>query len=693
MGGTRSGVWFELTTSAEGEPPFVVLDDSGRFSRVLLGRVCTGADDTLLDVAVKVQRDAYLVGSADDAMMTNDAVDDMWRRELDDHRKARSEHVVPLLDLTGGMDQSPPVLYCREQQAWFHPPSPQTGEPLRVCRDDGLLQDSGLRAYKRSLQRYLGGAPTPSGGPRVFYKRGSLDEERPRPDVTVRVGAELFADLAPVAHGEVAAQAWFPCATCGERDRCYPRGSADQTAGLAKQRLVPLSFYDFAFALMPAQQLAYDELCEVLGGRSWAEVKQRLADGSGKNRLALVAGLDRRLGSGRQWLARRDDGLALALEVLRAKLFALHDVASGMAAVHRACGRPHLGVEPRNLVARIADGGHATPARWGARVQMIDLGAARRFIPAHASRKDAPLRFVPDAARAYRAPSTRNAEGVAGFAQVRVEKVTAAQDGKQVALRALFAPDFKLGDYRPGDLVRVMLTADQWVWAEVVEIARATATLVANDPPAGADTLLAAQREFNSHVWIHKVFGPACDLYGFGLLLFRTLLANDDHPATRVEEVVARCAERLMTESDERDLSPVDCRAFLTRKMGEHDDLFLPAAVLFDRKDRARVEEGFPAGLWADLLAFGFRLMTTVPGFSLADSHEARNPHDPGLLAAQVQGELHDFAARVHAELFSGDARAREIEELCRGMLAQARDDMLGQSSDSTQEGHVPEVR
>ena len=87
MGGSRSGVWFGLTATDDGEPPFLVLDDTGRFSRVLHGGVRLGNEHTLLEVAVKMQRDAYQFSGAEHATLTNAAIDDMWQREVADYRR------------------------------------------------------------------------------------------------------------------------------------------------------------------------------------------------------------------------------------------------------------------------------------------------------------------------------------------------------------------------------------------------------------------------------------------------------------------------------------------------------------------------------------------------------------------------------------------------------------------------------
>jgi hypothetical protein len=676
VGGPRAGVWFELA-STDDDPPFVVLDDSGRFSRVLHGRVRMGASDTLLDVAVKMQRDAYQFGGAEYATLTNAAIDEMWRCERADQRRTPSACVAAALALTGS-GESGPVLYCRERKVYFHPPCPRTGVALRVCREDGVLQDCGLRPYGSSMHRYLwsGTGDNRAAAPQVFYKRTALDDERPRSDVKVRTGAELFTDLAPLAHGEVDAKIDFPCRQCGERDNCYPR--AGKTAPLAPRRLVPLSYYDFAFLAMPALPLGYSELCELLAGAPWSEVKQRALALGGRGRAELLATLDARLDGGRQWLHRRDHRTAMALEVLRAKLTAFAQVVDGVAAVHRACARPHLGVEPRNVMATLVDAGPGVPVRWAARVQLIDLGAARRLLPAHPSRRDVPLRFVADGSPAYRDPASRSADGVATFAQVRVERVVATPADKRVNLRALFAPDARLGEYRPGDLVRVMLTADIWVWTEVVAVEGSALALTAEHASPEAERLLIEQREFHAHVWLYKSLGPPCDLYGLGLLLFRTLLTNDEQSAARIEEIVTRCAQKLASDSEDKVFTPQRCRDYLDSRMREQQRVFHATALLWQRAERAGEIAGFPEDLWSDLRMFGFRLMTKIKDFSFASSHADEDPHQPGAVAARVAGELAQLLWRTHSELFERQRRDHDLHHLCRNMLEEVREALLG---------------
>lgn len=659
LGGEPHAASLELATGDDG-----VLDDSGRFARVQLGRVRVG-EQTVAHVAIKLQRDAYLTGGGDDALLTNDVIDEMWRREVESHRQVRDEHVVGLLAAAGAHD-SPPVLHCSHRNAYFHPPCPRTGQLLRVCRDDRALQDAGLHPYRTTLHRYLAGGD----GNRVFYKRGQLEDERPRPDVVVRIGDDLIADLAPLVHASTPTDAWFPCQTCPAREACFGAAGAPELA-MAAQRLRFVSFYDFAYLVMPAQPLGFEEACALAGGADWRDLLAQVGSPLGA-RVRLLEDAAARLARGRQWLTPRSEQPAFALELLRTKLDLLHDVAAGLAAVHRACGRAHLGVEPANVVVDLLPSHDSVPTRWGLSARLIDLGAARRFLPAHASRRDVPVRFVPDGHRDYRAPAARSPEGEMALAQVQVER-SADPEVRALTLQARFPTDLDVRDYAPGDLARVMLTPDVWVWAEVSALSEQTVTLSVPAPKAPAATMLAARREFAAQVWLLRTFGPECDMYGLGMLLFRALLANDAMPGSRVQDLVARIAERLAADVEERRLGPAACRAFVARKLREHADVFTDSALAWREADRTVHTFGLPHDLWHDLLMFGFRLLSTAPGFGFG----VRSGAEATPVAERARGELHTLLARVHTELFGRASRDRELTGVFRNLLKQVRDDML----------------
>src|SRR5262245_40755264 len=107
LGSAGGNLRFELMLAGDDaaleskDDPFVPLNDAGRFSRVLLGRVASGVNHTLHPIAVKIQRGFYRPAASTSAKetLTNPLVEEMWRRERDNLIKCAGDEVVPLLDL------------------------------------------------------------------------------------------------------------------------------------------------------------------------------------------------------------------------------------------------------------------------------------------------------------------------------------------------------------------------------------------------------------------------------------------------------------------------------------------------------------------------------------------------------------------------------------------------------------------
>jgi hypothetical protein len=76
-----------------------------------------------------------------------------------------------------------------------------------------------------------------------------------------------------------------------------------------------------------------------------------------------------------------------------------------------------------------------------------------------------------------------------------------------------------------------------------------------------------------------------------------------------------------------------------------------------------------PPRLWSDLLLFGFKLVTAVPGFSFSTGHADCSAERPEGLLDQVMTELAALEDRVRIELFSKADRDREIFEICSELL------------------------
>jgi hypothetical protein len=438
--------------------------------------------------------------------------------------------------------------------------------------------------------------------------------------------------------------------------------------------------------------LTYDELCDLLGGAPWSQVRAAAVGPGCRGREQVLGALDRSLGAPLQWMFEHDDE-KFVLEILRAKLAAFREVCDGVRAVHAACKRPHLAVLPSNFMAVGLPRGSGVPARWCFQTRLIDLGSPLPFAPPDASARDAPPLLEPGSecrGTPFLSPFVESQDdALSGLMQVVVQR--REQDDGVVRLRMdATGRGVKLSGFRPGDAVRILPSGgghgeEVWVWSQIVEVRRDGVTLTAELPDGHAAARWTAPRTLDANLTFYRNYGTACDLFGLGMLLFRTLLVHDQQDTFRVDEVVRQCLRRIGIEAQGR-LTETQCHALLGRQLREENACFDPTSLLYRKADRERVADAikrtatFPRGLWRDILTFGFRLVTNVKGFAFAESHAETHPHNPSALMAEVLDEVERFRWRVHVEMFAAAARDREIGSVCELVLSGLRGEMMDEA-------------
>lgn len=693
LGSAQAGLRFDLARSRGDEAePFVSLY-SGRFARVLLARVVVDPDQTLLSFAWKIQRDVFLPGTS--RALTNADVERMWRAEAAELARVRSPHVVATVPIPSRHHHSLPVTWCRRTGAWFHPPCPETGAYLTVIRDDEFLRECGLRAWSSSGMRYLYG-----GGERrttrSFYRVPGTADERPRSGVRLRIGSQLQRDWSALVHGkeDLAARpavAAFPCRTCRHRDECYPKGVAGDEPIPAEQQLVPLTFYDAWMLPLELQHLTYDDLCDLLGGAEWEAIRQQVDQPYAHGRLDVARTLDPAMQSPRQYLFRHDAD-RFVLEVLRLKLVAFAELCEGLRALHQQAGRPHLGLAPGNVLVRMGGGNRDLPARWLFRTALADLGSPLQVAPADASARDVPPMLEPGPEMRqslYLSPLVEGGDSVSAPMSLVVRKREVEGGAVRLLLEAQGAAHggLRLDSFAAGDVVRVMAGGgggENWIWCRVTELAGQrvglSAELTADHPCAGWEP----PRKFDGNLTFLKNFGTPCDLYGLGMLLFRTLLVNDAQDMNQVEKVVGNCLQRVEVEHQSRGrMDERACRGLVESMLRKEGECFRMQSVLYRADERARVGSPPLSHLWQEALLLAFRLTTRVPGFSLATSH-ANGQDNPAAWVDRVLGQVTGFLRLLHVEMFAAADRDRAIAAACGDLLAEMRQQMLGAAGGPT---------
>jgi len=692
LGSAGGNLRFELELATKDDSletrddPFVPLNDSSRFTRVLLGRVASGADHTLHPVAVKLQRSLYRppASGAAKETLTNPLIEDMWRRERENLIRCAGAEVVPLVDLGEELFRNPPVTFCKKIRAYFHPLCPRCKGPLRDCRDDALLRDHGLAEYSRTVQRYLYcSACAAKPGRKTFYTAAASSDDKPKGDAEVRRRGELYRDFGAIVNGlSVDEQARlsiaFPCAACLHRAECYPADGSPGKPIPAESRLVPVSYYDFHLLPLEVMELHYDEMCDLLGGASWEAMRDRIRKTAAPGRDPVLSEVDDVFSSPIQWIYRGDTSGRFALEVLHLKMNLFSQLCHGLRAYHARCREPHLDVSPSQVMVDIVPGSTNLPARWTFRARLIGIAGPHRFATDGAPEGALPPLLIPapDADRIFVSPFVRKAEfGREESLRVTIRSIRA--DGSRVKIEGSASSErARLDNVQAGDALRLAPASaggpleGMTLWG-VVDGAeergvRFTALL---DAAVGLDPSK-KPGDFDAGVAFFPRFQVPSDLYGLGMLFFRTMLVNDGNDLLGVDDGIHRVLKKLALWLEGKK-SPAAARVAgeLMPIVEREKEIFASPAILHLQEDRDERPRALPPRLWSDLLLFGFKLVTGIPGFSFSTGHADCPADKPESLMDQVMTELAVLEDRVRIELFSKSERDREIFEICTELL------------------------
>jgi hypothetical protein len=706
----RLELFTDRQAGSDGQDPFVRLNDSGRFTSVLLGRAALGTDTTLLPIAFKIQRSAYRpVEPAVLGWLTNRDLDGLWERKRAHLLASASNEVIALHDLGDQGYLQKPVTFCTKVGKYFHPPCPRCGGLLADCRDDGLLRDHGLPAYSEGTDRYLHcPACASAAGPVTFYTYSLEEEEHSDPGAVIRCRTELYRDFRGIWKAGLDAERLertFPCFSCSHRKECYPDPpGAEDEAILAESRLVPLSYYEFHVLPLEALELHFDELCDLLGGAEWSDVRARAIEQAGAaGRDWLLERLERSFTSPFQWIHQHDETGLFAVEALRLKLIAFTQVCRGLRDHHARSRKPHLDLGPSSVMAHSVPPGSGLPARWGFQVKLIDPGSALVFRAAgHDPERDGEI-LLPalDAPEEYISPLIREA-AFGREEPMRVSLRRAESGGQRIAFEAeVSSPKSRHWAHHAGDAVRVLPGARSgWLegaplWGTVTGRTEGGFTLLLAAPegkqPSASFKTPAA---FDASVAFYRRFHVPCDLYGLGMLLLRAIAVNDAQDSFTVEaavkRVIGKVTEALGPAKDRPD--PVRVIGLIQWQLDLERAVFRREAVLYSRSLRKETTSAGPASsaagpapaglipqrLWSDILLLAFRLLSNLPDFSYARNAADYDPARPEALMDRVVEDVEALNRRVHVELFEREERDREIGRACDEVLAELTRRELG---------------
>ncbi len=637
-------------TGADGGP-FVRLSEADDVSRVLLAAV-KGDDDTLVELcALKLLPDALPDGSTPAALgLSNHDLEERWDMERTRLSQLRllSPYFPRLVRLDAASDETaarlPPLLFARGDRSFFVPPCPHCRGALSLCRDEPWLAGAGLPSYSASLDRFLWCERCArDAGPPTVYSTARMSV----PGVAVRTAAELIEDASAAGAG-------------------------------APDLIVPFTFYGSPFLVTVAEPLDLEALADALGGRPWDELPVR-CPGTTDALPPRWAWLVQPPAPTRQLIFSSDSSGLDAVEILFLKLTAFRQILEGLIDYYRKTGRPHLDLHPRHLLFELSGAGEGLPLLWTLQARIHGLAAATVTLPAPGSPSVVfPGRglSVPYAApeiQEFRLAGFRPCELVftdldeetGGARRVRLAGRLADPYGLYPAPRirdtiflSLPDPTLDLGFTGLG----VRLTQGEAL--RTGEAAFTSDFLELGEGAIGRLRLAVGTKIPGARYRIHPDFGTPSDLHALGVVLLRLLLRNDGQDVTAVLKAADRLGRELAAMPAGETRHGVTL-AGLLRRVPDAAGVFSREQLFWGRDDRRGGRpNAVPETLWSRALLLALRLVTRVPGFSIAAGPSDFDPLFREEKLERILPEAVSLLAELQALLFDRQAVHLEIQQV-----------------------------
>lgn len=702
---------------AEGIPPqnikhpFVTIDDTGLYSRILLARVLTDAG-RIVPVAVKVQKDILSLPPAGfGRRYSNSAAAAAFQEEAACLRRLDGDRegiVLPVRGASvgpGALSRQPlrslPITYCKKTAVFFHPVCPDCGEFLCDCRDEVLLGGVGLPPYATSTQRFLF-CPKCGGGShtaRTFYAVVAGPSVQYTADIRLRIGGQLYRDYqrlvrppdrSPTSTDDYSpGVSQFPCVSCPHKEACYPVRSDESRPIPAEQLLYPVAYYEFLAIVREFCEMDFGQLYRYLGGQSRAGIKLQPA-------AQVVAGLSSDK-TGREQPRETPDGWYFfgnaagersAAEILWLKLAAFEQLCEGVWQVYEKCGRPHLDLRPQSILAV-----SGKSSRWSFGVGLANPAAA---IPAQTGRGEqegGSRSYLPrsDFRRLFTSPVIRRPPfGHEEYANVTIRRVEQHENG--VIVEGHLVSEV-IGVFRlmPQDQLKITLNipankADGLVlWASGAEPVRGGYRVTARASRVRPDIRQALEGQIEHTLWdcrvnICRFYHAPCDLYSLGMILWCMLLVNDQQEEAEVCRYVEDVGRKLTALADSHDRPPAELERKLRELLAENREVFGPQAVFYRAADRTAGAPDISDELWFACQKLGLAMITEIAGFSLSREVSESGPSSGSALIKNALERLKDLNLWAEGRLFAKGAFSREF----RATTDQEKADVTGGVSKNT---------
>jgi hypothetical protein len=270
--------------------PFLMIDESTPFERLMEARIITVDGSTIKRVFVLQQSDNYRHVADEMWPLNNKHIDQHWRNTIEAYfTQSESGNSNPILlpeqvKENGNCSPFQSLFYCAHKDVYFHPPCPQCGDLLQLCCDDTLLIESNLIPYTTSVKRYLYCPKCQQEtGDVQFYAYSREGNDPP----TLRDRRDLVDDFGKLILRSESID-WFPCMNCPELTACYG------TDNRVMSRIVPYSFYPFHLLIFDANSMSAPDFLALVSGASLEALKSNLSVKQAHGRLRCLQAYERR---------------------------------------------------------------------------------------------------------------------------------------------------------------------------------------------------------------------------------------------------------------------------------------------------------------------------------------------------------------------------------------------------------------
>jgi len=435
----------------------------------------------------------------------------------------------------------------------------------------------------------------------------------------------------------------------------------------------------------------YDEYCDLIGGASWnLAVDRWLLSGLSQERQRAFNDIGTRFVSPDQFLFQEDPAGQYPLEVLWIKWNIFAALCRSLSSFHEDKRRPHLGIRPSNIIVTVPENvSNFIPPRWLYNTLEINKSAAT--LPYQDP--DIPADFASrlfsrpsDFQSIYSAPVIREkSPGHEENVTVLIRSQERIRDDIEDNIRGILqlhivSENIRPAEYSEKDVFRVKITLPPdkskslTIWASKIRSSEQGLSLEGTSDPETAfvwDTLERSSKNvfLNSKLSIYPTYHFPSDFYSLGMILFRTLIVNDEYDISMVSQNIDHFCRSLspMVEGIDPDRERnILIKRFKARLIEEWKG-FSKDSVLFSKKGR---EQGrgcsyIPDKIWYESLFLGFRLITSIPGFSFYENHGDYDLENPCLQMEKLTKVVERVRDLIKIELFGARRRNREILEVC----------------------------